>query len=103
MKGIRLTDHQVFVIKEGFKTCFQEGDHIWLFGSRADLSKKGGDIDLYIETTMQPLEKAIDAKHKLFIQIISKLGDQRIDIVINNNSGAHLIYKIAREEGVQLV
>ncbi len=103
MKGIRLSDHQVFVIKEAFKTCFPEGDHMWLFGSRADLSKKGGDIDLYIETTIQPLEEAIDAKHKLFLQIISKLGDQRIDIVVNNDSGSHLIYKIAREEGVQLV
>ncbi len=103
MKGIRLTDYQVSVIKGAFKTCFLEGDHLWLFGSRVDLSKKGGDIDLHVETTIQPLEKAIDAKHKLFMQIISKLGDQRIDIVVNNNSGSQLIYKIAREEGIQLV
>ncbi len=47
---MRLTKKQLLSIKEPFKECFSFGDKLFLFGSRTDDSKKGGDIDLYIET-----------------------------------------------------
>lgn len=102
-KGMRLTENQVFAIRSAFKMCFKEEDHLWLFGSRADLTKRGGDIDLYVETSLQPLEKAVEAKNKFFIQLIHKLGDQKIDIVINNDSSSKLIYDVAKTEGILLV
>ncbi len=102
-KKIRLSDSQVTAICAAFKSCFNDGDSLWVFGSRADITKRGGDIDLYVETTLQPLKQAIDIKNKFFTKLVRELGDQKIDIVINNDSGTKLIYNIAKTEGVQLV
>lgn len=51
---------------------------IFLFGSRADENKKGGDIDLLIQS------KIIGFKEKQIIRLaIQKaLGEQKIDLVI---------------------
>ena len=86
-----------------FSECFEAGAKLWVFGSRADLTKRGGDIDLYVETSIQPLQTAIEAKNTFHIKLIKSIGDQKIDIVINNASDSKLIYDIAKTEGVQLL
>ena len=45
---MRLSKRYIEVIKKYFKEFFENGE-IYLFGSRVDDSKKGGDIDLYLE------------------------------------------------------
>ena len=54
---MRLSTYEVDAIKDTFKDIFQNGD-IYLFGSRIDDDKKGGDIDLYIKLS-SPLQKGI--------------------------------------------
>ncbi len=103
MQGVRLTDHYVEVIRKTFKEYFADEDHLWLFGSRANLSKKGGDIDLYIETTLSDISNITDAKFAFLIELEKQLGEQKIDVVIKYNDQSLLIYDIARKEGVQLV
>ncbi len=44
---MRLSSKYINVIKKYFHIFFGEGD-IYLFGSRVDDDKKGGDIDLYL-------------------------------------------------------
>lgn len=46
---IRLEQSDLYSIIQTFKECFEESDHLWLFGSKVDSNKRGGDIDLYIE------------------------------------------------------
>lgn len=103
MKQVRLSDAAVNIICSEFKNNFLETDHLWLFGSRADLAKRGGDIDLYIETELSA-QKLSDAKHKFYVQLIKQLGDQKIDLVINNDNDCEkLIYNIAKKKGVKLL
>lgn len=45
---MRLSERYIEVIKKYFKV-FSENGEIYLFCSRVDDSKKGGDIDLYLE------------------------------------------------------
>ncbi len=45
--NIRLSCEEIYIIKNCFLKTFSKGDHLWVFGSRADLIKRGGDIDLY--------------------------------------------------------
>ena len=46
---MRLRENEIQSIKTIFRDIFKDGE-IYLFGSRVDDSKKGGDIDLYIST-----------------------------------------------------
>lgn len=101
---MRLTPHQVQSIKETFARCFSGQSKIWLFGSRVDDSKKGGDIDLYIETNYDDFSKMIQLRLIFLRELKKKIGDQKIDVIINNLKGRqHLsIYDEARKTGVEL-
>ena len=78
---------------------------MWLFGSRVDPHKSGGDLDFYIETLEPKLTVANQQKTNFIIELQDKLGDQKIDVVINILSSNYEIpiYNIARETGVKLL
>lgn len=79
---MRLTEAQVKAIQDNFSVSFMEGDKIWLFGSRVDDSKKGGDIDLYIETNYNNLF-IITRKEIEFISNLKKIiGDQKLILLL---------------------
>ena len=48
-KNIRLSENVLNHIINTAIKIFGENIKIWIFGSRVDLNKKGGDIDIYIE------------------------------------------------------
>lgn len=100
----RLSYSEVESISLSFKKFFQQSDRLWLFGSRADPSALGGDIDLYIETTLN-LDEAIDQKIRFITELYYKIGDQKIDVVLNCTQTNYKlpIYEIARQQGVRLV
>jgi len=72
-------------IKDTFYDVFDEGE-IYLFGSRVDDEKKGGDIDLYISLD-QPLsiESRANKKTKFILSLEDKLGEQKIDVIISKD------------------
>lgn len=81
---MRLSTAYRNVIKTEVRKVFGEDAQVFLFGSRVDDSKKGGDIDLFITT---------DDKHDLFqkkLLFLAKLkralGEQKIDVVFNEDS-----------------
>lgn len=86
------------MIKASFLEVFQRGE-IYLFGSRADQTQKGGDIDLYII----PAEHQQLTKKK--IQFLAKLkrqiGEQKIDVVMDTGQN-RVIDQIAKQQGVLL-
>lgn len=100
---LRLTPKDVQSIIESFKESFHEGDHVWLFGSRVDLKKRGGDIDLYIEVQGYDVERVYKSRSQFWRLLQERLGAQKIDIVINNPKQNLLIYQVARAEGVCLI
>lgn len=101
--NIRLEQSDLDSIIQSFQECFEENDHLWLFGSRVDLNKRGGDIDLYAEVMNFDSQKVFDQKSKFWILLQDRLGEQKIDIVVRDPNQELLIYKVAREEGIQLV
>jgi len=50
---MRITQIQKHIICETAEKYFGSDVHIWLFGSRVNDQAKGGDIDLYIEPSIQ--------------------------------------------------
>lgn len=100
---MRLTEHQQTVIKQTLQKHFGRHSDIRLFGSRIDDNARGGDIDLYIEPEIQSAEQIVEAKLNALVELHIKLGEQKIDLVINRKSGKHLpIYKFAQETGIRL-
>lgn len=102
MKTIRLTQKEIAAIKEAFILNFPAGDKLWIFGSRVYPEKRGGDIDLYVETTLSA-QAAAKARVKFSVDIQFAIGEQRIDVIINRGTIKLPIYDVAQEEGVQLI
>lgn len=102
---MRLNKNEIYVITESFKKHFGENDHLWLFGSRADPNKRGGDIDLYIETQEKDMKRALNNKLAFVNNLWLQLGEQKIDVVLRllSYNQALPIYDVAKKEGIPLV
>lgn len=103
MKGVRLPQPTISAICTAFRESFLEEDHLWLFGSRADLSKRGGDIDLYVESSIKDPQQIIKSKSTFLTKLYMAIGEQKIDVVVKFDDTNLLIYKIAKKEGIQLL
>lgn len=97
---MRIKAEIVDIIKKIAKENFGENAQVYLFGSRINDQKKGGDIDLYIETDVK--ENLLDRKLKMLVDIKKILGEQKIDIVVNNFQNNKPIYSVAKQEGLRL-
>ncbi|MFA7230668.1 MAG: hypothetical protein WC071_05310 [Victivallaceae bacterium] len=98
MTSIRLKNKEISIIVNSFINTFQHGE-LYLFGSRTDASRRGGDIDLYIT----PFSKTELSRKKIDFLVNMKkgLGEQKIDVVIDRNYNRE-IDKIAKDTGVLL-
>lgn len=94
---MRLTKFQYRSIKNTFLEVFEKGE-IYLFGSRVDDNKKGGDIDLYIKTDQNNLQRK---KIKFLAKLKQQIGEQKIDVVFSKTPH-QLIDKNALEHGILL-
>lgn len=104
-KKVRLSDHDLDALERLFRKHFCDGDQLWLFGSRANLTKKGGDIDLYIETNAKTIDNAIKMRSNFIWDLEQKIGEQKIDVVLNmlNFPYPLTIHQIAKKEGLRIV
>jgi predicted nucleotidyltransferase len=70
---------------------------IYLFGSRVDDSRKGGDIDLLIFSERLTYGDKLKIKQQFF----EKMDDQKIDVVIAKDATDPFV-RAALESGVRL-
>jgi len=99
---MRISESYKKTIKKLFSNVFGEGE-IYLFGSRVDDSKRGGDIDLYIIPKGNELtpEELFDKKIQFLSKLQLSLGEQKIDIIISKDKNRS-IEKEAIFTGVEL-
>jgi addiction module RelB/DinJ family antitoxin len=64
--NIRLPADVIKIIINCFNQCFLAEDELILFGSRINLDKKGGDIDLCIKTGLSDYSEAEERKTTVF-------------------------------------
>lgn len=95
---VRLSEEEIKIIKEAAKEIFGENAKVYIFGSRTDLNKKGGDIDIFIETDKNvSLEEELKFLAKLEIKGI----ERKVDLVVKTPyKKEKTIYKTAKETGV---
>ena len=95
---MRLLPHYQETIKKYFKEFFENGE-VYLFGSRVDDNKKGGDIDLYF--VLKNHSNLFEKKIKFLSRVKRELGEQKIDVVFNIDN-SRLIEKEAIKWGIKL-
>lgn len=85
-----------------FKKHFP-GDKLYLFGSRVDPKKQGGDIDLLCELDGSPAELT-KKKLAFLVELDQSIGEQQVDLILyrpTENKDLE-IAKIAKKTGVRL-
>lgn len=101
---MRLSNQQVSAIKDIAAECFGDGVRVYLFGSRVNDNDRGGDIDLYIELDEGELAAVLAAKYEFLARLKQRIGDQRIDVVVNSPARRHPppVVAIAKQTGIRL-
>jgi predicted nucleotidyltransferase len=79
---MRLSNNEIAAIKSAAQAAFGPAVSIWLFGSRTDDAKRGGDIDLLVmaasdEERLSMMRRETDFR----MALTDSLGEQRVDIV----------------------
>lgn len=103
---MRITSQQAETVRRLAHRYFGEDAAIWLFGSRADDGKKGGDYDFLVETSLDQPDRIIEQKIALIAELQSSpsFDGEKIDLIVKRrNSRFEMpIYAVAKEEGVRL-
>ena len=98
---MRLSEYEKKIITTTAYDIFGEDTDVFIFGSRIDDNKRGGDIDIYIKCDNK--ENLLDEKIQYLIRLEKFLGNQKIDVVINNKAGlVKPIFEIAENTGIRL-
>ena len=80
---MRLTPHQAAIIRSAAAEIFGSDARVWLFGSRVDDAKRGGDIDLLVQTSQTQPEALASASIAMLARLHRALGEQKIDLVLD--------------------
>lgn len=94
---MRLTRKEVNLLKEKLASLSKEAK-LYLFGSRVDDSRRGGDIDLLVvssKLTKKDLRKLRVAFFKVF-------GEQKLDILLDDGSFTKPFHKMISKKAVLL-
>lgn len=94
---MRLTHTERMFLKEKLASLSGEAK-LFLFGSRVDDSKKGGDIDLFVVS--QTLTKK-DLR-KLRVAFFKVFDEQKMDIVLDDGSFLNPFHKMIFNKAVAL-
>lgn len=81
--AMRLKPQERDAIAQAAHEVFAPGTAVFLFGSRVDDSRRGGDIDLLIETpqAVAPAE-LVELRTRFVSRLYRALDEQRIDIIM---------------------
>lgn len=100
---MRIDSAQHSAISGEIKRRFGAGARIWLFGSRTDERRRGGDIDLFVEAEVVPPGGRALSKIEAVVALERALGDQSVDLVLRfPGDSEQPIHRIAKQTGVLL-
>ncbi len=80
---MRISQNEIDTINKLARKYFGNDTKVSLFGSRADDSKKGGDIDLYIQSKNKK-KLTVENKVQFKTELMLFIGEQKIDVILDN-------------------
>lgn len=97
---MRLSEQEQHIIREAI-LAEDSSATVYLFGSRTDDNRKGGDIDLFLETGIDT--GLLQMKARILNRLWKQLGPQRIDLLVHRRGQPLTPFEIeAQRNGVQL-
>ncbi len=88
---MRLSEFEIESIKSLANRHFGNDVQIFLFGSRINANLRGGDIDLFVRDSTGKTLK-IRNKINFITDLILQIGDQRIDVVLDNKEARNSVF-----------
>jgi predicted nucleotidyltransferase len=76
---------------------FDKNAKIYLFGSRVDLHKRGGDIDILVISN----EISVNQRRSIKIKLYNTLGERKIDLIITKKINTPFL-EMATKTGICL-
>ena len=99
---MRLSPEQIAQIRQSAAESFGPEARVWLFGSRVDDSKRGGDVDLLVESDA-PIDNPAFLAAQLSARLQRKMHGRKVDVLLlAPNLRPMLIHDSALGEGVRL-
>ena len=99
---MRLNTDQIQAIRYAATTTFGDDAAVWLFGSRVDDAKKGGDIDLLVRPAPIAADQPFAKKIRMLTLLERLLGERKIDLVIEQPNDSRPIVTVAHTTGIQI-
>jgi predicted nucleotidyltransferase len=99
---MRLTEAQAAAIRSAAADAFGPDAEVWLFGSRVDEAKRGGDIDLLIRLGGGALDRPFHRRVRFLTRLERVLGERKVDVVVAGPTDDRPIVAAARQAGVRL-
>jgi len=105
---MRLSTDQIQAILQAATAVFGQGTSVWLFGSRVDDAKKGGDIDLLVCPQMHTAsdssvrQQGFMQKIKMLTLLERHLGERKIDLIVEQPQDIRPIVEVAHRTGIKL-
>jgi len=94
---MRLTPDEISNIKQSILTLDANAD-VYLFGSRVDDAKRGGDIDLLITSTRL---KKRDLR-RIRRQFFDCFGEQKMDLVLDAGDTSNAFINMIKPKAIKL-
>jgi len=82
---MRISEQEITLIKKLACQIFGNKTKVYLFGSRVDDTKKGGDIDLFIAGG-QKSNFTVSKKIDFLVELKSLIGNQKIDVILDTEA-----------------
>jgi predicted nucleotidyltransferase len=99
---MRLTEEEIHAIEACARRHFGVGCKVRVFGSRVDDTRRGGDIDLHVETD-SPESASLQNELKFRLDLADRIGEQRVDVIVRApGHKPRAIDLIADETGILL-
>lgn len=103
---VRLTPAEREGIRRAVSRACAETGALWrrivLFGSRVDPRRRGGDIDLLIEVAPTRTPGVHRLTQRIRLALEDELGEQCIDLVLDDGQTGGAFSAVARATGVEL-
>ncbi|WP_026295638.1 nucleotidyltransferase family protein [Aromatoleum toluclasticum] len=99
---MRLSTEQARVIRQAAAEVFGDEAGVWLFGSRADDTRRGGDIDLLVSPVRLDAQERLLRKIRFLACLERCLGERKVDVVIEAPGDERPIVRVAHQTGVRL-